>query len=80
MIHLVRPGAILLAVIAFSFLIVAILRGRRIPQCFACGAIKVRPSSPIGFVDSVGSFFLIKSYRCAGCRERFHAMRLFSGS
>lgn len=77
-IHLIEPGAILIALIAFAFLLAAISRGRRIPQCFQCGAVKVRPSRPTGFWDLTGTIFLIKAYRCAGCQARFHAMRLFT--
>jgi hypothetical protein len=76
--HLIEPGAILILCIAVFFLLAAIGRGRRIPQCFQCGAIKVRPSRPTGFWDLTGTFFLIKAYRCAGCQARFHAMRLFN--
>jgi hypothetical protein len=75
--YLVEPGAILIAFIALFFLLAAISRGRLIPQCFQCGAIKVRPSRPTGFWDLTGTFFQIKAYRCAGCQSRFHAMRLF---
>ena len=25
------------------------IRGRQIPQCYQCGALKVRPSRPVGF-------------------------------
>lgn len=80
MFYLVGPGAILMAFIFISFLIMAIVRGRLIPQCFQCGAFKVRPSQPSGFWDLAGNFFLIRSYRCSGCRSRFHALRLFSRS
>jgi hypothetical protein len=74
-----EPGAILLALIIFSSLILTMVRGFRIPQCFYCGAVKVRPSRPDGFWDSAATYLLIKPYRCAGCRARFHAIRL-SGS
>jgi hypothetical protein len=76
MLFLFEPGAILIALIAFSFLGIAIFRGRQIPQCFVCGAIKVRPSRPHGFLDHAARLFMIKAYRCAGCRARFHAMRV----
>lgn len=80
MIYLFEPGAILFAFIAFSFLAMIIMRGRQIPQCFLCGAFKVRPSRPVGFWDAAATFFLIRAYRCSGCRARFHAMRLFRRS
>jgi hypothetical protein len=79
MLYFFRPGAIILAVFfIFGFVVMPILRGRQIPQCFQCGAIKVRPSPPSGFWDAACNLFLIRSYRCSGCRARFHAMRLFA--
>jgi hypothetical protein len=75
-----EPGVILLAFIVVSFLAIVAVRGRQIPQCFQCGAMKVRPSRPVGFWDNAGTFLLIRCYRCSGCRARFHAMRLFSRS
>jgi len=80
MFYLFEPGAILIAFLVISFLVMTIIRGRQIPQCFQCGAFKVRPSRPTGFWDAAGSLFLIRSYRCSGCRARFHAMRLFGRS
>ncbi len=77
MLYLIEPGLILIFCIAFSFLLSLIGRGRWIPQCFQCGATKVRPSRPTGFWDLAGTVFLIRSYRCTGCLARFHAMRLF---
>jgi len=71
-------GAILIIVISFGFLVNAVMRGRHIPQCFQCGAIKVRPSQPIGFLDAVCSVLMIRAYRCMGCRARFHAVSLSS--
>ena len=76
MVELVEPGAIIIALIAFTFLAIAIYRGKQIPQCLHCGAIKVRPSQPSGFWDLIGLPFLIRPYRCSGCRARFHAMRI----
>jgi hypothetical protein len=78
--YLFEPGAILFALIALSFVVMTIVRGRQIPQCYHCGAIKVRTSRPDGILDLVGSFMLIRSYRCSGCLERFHAMRLIGRS
>jgi hypothetical protein len=69
----IELGAILIAAIALPFLAMVILRGRRIPECFSCGARKVRPSQVAGFWDLVGLAFLIRPFRCSGCRERFHA-------
>jgi hypothetical protein len=80
MLYLFEPGAILLAFLIFSFLVFSFIRGRKIPQCLQCGALKVRPSRPVGFWDSAGNLLLIRAYRCSGCRARFHAMRLFNRS
>ncbi len=80
MLYLVEPGLVLIAFVAFSFLLIAVLRGRYIPQCFQCGATKVRPSRPLGVLELAAAFLLVRPYRCLGCRTRFHAMRLFSRS
>jgi hypothetical protein len=77
MFYIFEPGAIIIALIAVCFLLISIDRGRQIPQCFQCGAIKVRPSRPNGFLDFAGNLIMIRAYRCSGCRARFHAMRLF---
>jgi hypothetical protein len=78
LLYLFGPGAILALVIVFSSLVIMTVRGLQIPQCFYCGAIKVRPSRPSGFMDVAATVILIRPYRCAGCLARFHAMRLFS--
>lgn len=78
--YLFEPAAILILLIALSFLFLIHLRGRQIPQCFLCGAPKVRRSRPIGILDIAGSVFLIRPYRCMGCLRRFHALRLSSRS
>ncbi len=80
MLYLIGPGIILMAFVVLTFLVMSIVRGHQIPQCFQCGALKVRPSQPSGFLDFAGNFFLIRSYRCSGCRARFHALRLFDRS
>lgn len=73
-------GAILILLISLGFLLSAFMRGRNIPRCFQCGAVKVRPSPPIGFLDIAGSVLMIRPYRCMGCRARFHAVSLSSRS
>jgi hypothetical protein len=72
--------AALTAAIACPFLIVTLLRSHRIPECFSCGAMKMRPSRVDGFLDRFLAAFQIQPYRCEGCRERFHAVRLFGDS
>jgi hypothetical protein len=77
LLHIFEPGAILIALIVFLSLIVTVVRGFQIPQCFYCGATKVRPSRRAGFWDTAATIFLVRPYRCSGCRARFHALRLF---
>jgi hypothetical protein len=72
--------AALTAAIACPFLIVVLLRSHRIPECFSCGAMKMRPSRVDGFLDRFLAAFQIQPYRCEGCRERFYALRLFGDS
>lgn len=72
--------AALMAAIALAFLIVVLLRSHKIPECFSCGAMKMRPSRVDGFWDRFLAAFQIQPYRCEGCRERFHAVRIFGGS
>jgi hypothetical protein len=78
--YLLEPGAILMVVVSLGFLANGIVRGLGIPRCFLCGAVKVRPSPPAGFLDLAGSALMIRPYRCLGCRARFHAVDLFHRS
>lgn len=68
----------LTGLIVFAYLVTITMRGRRIPQCFSCGAVKVRPSRPSGVLDKVWSWFQIRPYRCEGCQHRFRALRFES--
>ena len=68
-------GAALIALIALPFVVMVILRSRKIPECFSCGAMKVRPSRVVGFWDTFGIAFQLHPYRCGGCRERFYGLR-----
>ena len=72
--------AALLGVIALPCLIVVLVRSYKIPECFSCGAMKMRPSRIVGFWDTFLIAFQIQPYRCEGCRERFHAVRVFRRS
>lgn len=76
--YFVELSAALLAAIALPYLVVTLYRSRRIPECYSCGAMKMRPSRVVGFWDVLGSAFSMAPYRCAGCRERFHAFTLLS--
>jgi len=78
--YFVELGAVLMGVIACPFIIVVLLRGYRIPECYSCGAMKVRPSRVVGFWDVLGNAFLVRPFRCSGCRERFHAFVLLGGA
>ena len=77
MLHIVELGAIFFGVVVLSSLVITMIRGFQIPQCFYCGAIKVRQARSTGFWESAAAVILIRPYRCSGCRVRFHAMRLF---
>ena len=77
---LLESGAILIAIIVFFSMVISMIRGLPIPQCFYCGALKVRPSRPSGFLDLLAKLVLIRAYRCSGCQARFHAMRLLNRS
>lgn len=76
----IELGAALMAAIALPYLLVTLYRSHRIPECYSCGAMKMRPSRIVGFWDVLGSAFMIVPYRCLGCRERFHAFSLLSNS
>jgi hypothetical protein len=78
--YIFKLGAILLTFISLGFLSMSIWRGRRIPRCMQCGAPKVRPSTPAGFLDLAASVLQIHPYRCMGCRARFHAVSFLSRS
>jgi hypothetical protein len=73
--YMMVPGTILAPLMLLTFLMVMFARGRRIPQCVSCGALKVRSTRPVGFLDSIAGLFLIRPHRCEGCRSRFYAMR-----
>ena len=73
-------GASLIAVVALLFLVIMLLRSHKIPECFSCGAMKVRPSRAVGFWDTVALAFQVRPHRCEGCRERFYALRIFGDS
>jgi hypothetical protein len=71
-----KPSAILIALIVCTFLVMAFFRGRRVPQCSSCGAMKARPSRASGFLEAAGVILFIRPYRCGGCRERYYVLRL----
>jgi hypothetical protein len=67
--------AALVAMVTLAIIVALLLRTYKIPECFSCGARKVRPTHSIGFWDTLGTAFLIRPYRCGGCRERFYGFR-----
>src|ERR1700729_3654737 len=67
--------AALLALISLAVIVALLLRTYKIPECYSCGARKVRPTHSVGFWDTLGTAFLIRPYRCGGCRERFYGFR-----
>jgi hypothetical protein len=70
-----KPSAILIALIVCTFFVMSFLRGRRIPQCSSCGAMKARPSLPCGLPEACAGILFIRPYRCGGCRERYYVLR-----
>jgi hypothetical protein len=71
-----KPSAILIALIVSTFLVMAFFRGRRVPQCSSCGAMKARPSLPSGLLEASAGILFIRPYRCGGCRERYYVLRV----
>jgi len=67
--------SLLTALLGVAVVVMTAMRGRRIPECFACGAMKVRPTRPIGLLDGIARLILIRPYRCEGCQGRFRALR-----
>ncbi|HUA87398.1 MAG TPA: hypothetical protein VMB85_26255 [Bryobacteraceae bacterium] len=60
----------------FIYLVLCYSRARLLPQCWKCGAAKVRRSHFHGFLDTVAAISLLSPFRCSGCRSRFYALRL----
>jgi hypothetical protein len=71
-----KPSAIPIALIVCTFFVMAFLRGRRVPQCSSCGAMKARPSRPSNLLEAAGAILFIRPYRCGGCCERYYVLRL----
>jgi hypothetical protein len=78
--YFTQLGLVLMALIALPFLVLVFLRSRKLPQCYSCGARKMRLSREVSVLDRFLGTFQIQPYRCEGCRERFHALRLFGDS
>jgi len=73
--YLAALGSALTAGMLCLFLVTGLLRSRKIPQCFSCGAMKVRPCRAEGFWDTMVMPLLMRPYRCGGCRQRFYGFR-----
>jgi hypothetical protein len=69
------PSVIVLVSICAGFVIRCLLRGWAFPECWRCGAPKVRRSRSDGFLDAAASLCLLRPFRCTGCRTRFYAPR-----
>jgi hypothetical protein len=74
------PSVIVVFGIWAGFMVRSFLRGLCLPQCWRCGAPKVRRSRSDGFVDAAASVFLLRPFRCTGCRLRFFAPRFLETS
>jgi hypothetical protein len=71
----VVPSVMVLVAICAGFVIRSFMRGRVLPNCWRCGAPKVRPSHSAGFLDVAASLILLRPFRCKGCRVRFYSPR-----
>jgi hypothetical protein len=71
-------GAALLLLCGIAYLVGAGFRTLNLATCWRCGAAKVRRSVSRSWLDTVAMVFLLKPYRCAGCRTRFYGFRAFS--
>jgi hypothetical protein len=78
--YILEPGAVVVVLLLLSFFVLAMVRGRRLPQCFSCGSMKVRPSRPDGLFDYLATVFKVRSYRCTCCLQRFYAVPMNSES
>jgi hypothetical protein len=67
--------AALVALTSLAIIVTLGLRTYKIPECYSCGARKVRPTHSVGFWDTLATAFMIRPYRCGGCRERFYGFR-----
>jgi hypothetical protein len=70
------PSIVVIVSICAGFMIRSFTRGWVIPKCWRCGAPKVRPSRSERFTDMVASLFLLRPFRCTGCRVRFYGPRI----
>ena len=66
-------AAIIVVLGGAGFLVRSFVRGWLMPACWCCGAHKVRKSRSDGVIDSVAGLFMLRPFRCTGCRERFYA-------
>jgi hypothetical protein len=58
------------------FLLLSLDRTRSMPQCWRCGASKIRRSHSHRWLDTFAAFSLLSPFRCRGCRSRFYALRI----
>jgi len=75
----VPPLIAVLAILA-GFLIRTLTHSWDLPHCWRCGAPKVRRSRSDGFLDAAAAAFLLRPFRCKGCRVRFYGLRFMEPS
>lgn len=76
----VIPSVLVAVSIWAGFMIRTFVRGLSLPQCWRCGAAKVRRSRSDGFLDAAAAVLLLRPFRCTGCRARFYAPRFLETS
>jgi hypothetical protein len=72
-------AAVLITLVFVMITSVIVLRAAahswRIPECWSCGAVKVRRSESYSITDAALKFLYLIPYRCRGCRVRFYGIR-----
>src|SRR5581483_4328947 len=69
--------ALVIVLAVLGFMTRCISRSVGIPRCWRCGARKVRRSHGRSLIDLAAGLFLLRPFRCTGCRVRFYGLRLF---
>jgi len=71
----VVAAIVVIGLICAGFMIRCVVRALSIPQCWRCGAQKVRRSHADGPIDTAASVLLLRPFRCSGCLARFYGPR-----
>lgn len=69
--------AIVIVLAVVGLMTRCITRSVGVPRCWRCGARKVRRSRGRSSIDFAASLFLLRPFRCTGCRVRFYGLRFF---